>query len=190
MGTCGTNTVSLLDRIGVGLLLLPCSAPVERCAHFGASDVPNSKEGKTRRTSHAVLVRSPALALRLPVNYGRVRSCAPHGAPKIQSRTGPLRKRRQRWSSPSTLLSHQGCSEAQFTIKRWISVIWRLRHRGGVARGLPRMSKPRGRARDLDSILINSARLALGMFEPQHDQVATPLVGTGTRRMIVRDRHL
>lgn len=139
-----------------------------------------------------MLVRSPALALRLPVNYGRVSSwefqrslfasaqlgwlegslfalgsgtcvqivniClrAARGS-KESIEDGPLPKRGQRWSSPSTLLSHQGCSEAQFTIKRWISVIWRLRHRGGVARGLPRMSKPRGRARDLDSILINSA---------------------------------
>lgn len=179
----------------MGLLPLPCSAPVERCAHFGANDVPNSKEGKTRRTSrNACDSLSHTRAVVACRNYGRVDSwelqrplfassslaawkvpslpcglraesrsssfgCAPHGARKIQSRTGPLGKRGQRWSSPSTLLS-QWCSEAQFTIKRWISVIWRLRHRGGVATGLPKMRRPRGRVRDLDSNLIaRSARV-------------------------------
>lgn len=59
----------------MGLLPLPCSAPVERCAHFGANDVPNSKEGKTRRTSrNACDSLSHTRAVVACRNYGRLNS--------------------------------------------------------------------------------------------------------------------
>lgn len=210
----------------MGLLLLPCSAPVERCAHFGASDVPNSKEGKTRRTSHAVLVRSPALALRLPVNYGRLSSWEFQRSLFASAQLGWLEGSlfasgsgtcvqmvniclRAARGSKDSIEDGPSSKTGAALVKPFHPAVPPRVFRSSVhdqamdQRHLafaPSRRRCKGSAKDEQAARQGPrprlhphqqrARLALGMFEPQHDQLATPLVGTGTRRMIVRDRHL
>ncbi len=179
----------------MGLLPLPCSAPVERCAHFGANDVPNSKEGKTRRTSrNACDSLSHTRAVVACCNYGRLNSwefqrslfasaqlgClegslfALRSASRVQMVIIWLRAAR---GSKDSIEDGSSWKTGAALVKPFhpaVPMVFRSsvhdqamdqRHLAfapsrGVAAGLPKMSKPRGKVRDLDSNLIaRSARV-------------------------------